>query len=313
MLKHLTGHAWTIFPTLRHLVRAYPFPESQTWSTVVEDPIVGESVVYGEYRELPDTDTLVVIIHGLGGVPSSGYLAPIAMAAEQAGFSSLRLALRGTGGGNDFYHAGFTGDLDVAVSHPDFARYERIFVVGFSLGGHIALRAATDTDLDPRVQKLVAVCPPIDLGAGVDFLDSPAAFPYRRWILQELVSIYEAVAAQRPVPTPVDRVRRITTLREWDALVVVPRFGFADVDDYYESQAIAGNIDRIARPALMAHSRHDPMIPARIIDPVLARASSSFEARWAEGAGHVFFPPNVDLGFDAPTGLGPQVLHWLTS
>jgi predicted alpha/beta-fold hydrolase len=105
----------------------------------------------------------------------------------------------------------------------------------------------------------------------------------------------------------------VRTLREWDAVTVVPRFGFTDVDDYYDTAGIAGRIDQIALPALMVHSPHDPMIPPSTVEPVLRRASDLFEARWVEGAGHVFFPGDVDLGLDAPTGLGPQVIKWLES
>jgi predicted alpha/beta-fold hydrolase len=301
----------TVLPTLRHRIAPIPTPAAREWSTIAATD-AGPVTIRGLYVPR-ESSTLVIVIHGLGGNPESGYLAPIVNAAEDYGWSTLRIALRGSEGiGGDFYHAGLTEDVKIALAAPEFEAYERVFVVGFSLGGHIALRLTTE-EVDPRVAGVAAVCPPIDLRAGVAAIDSPSRFVYRQYVLRELREMYRRLARTTDVPTPIDRVRRVRTLREWDAVTVVPRFGFTDVDDYYDTAGIAGRIDQIALPALMVHSPHDPMIPPSTVEPVLRRASDLFEARWVEGAGHVFFPGDVDLGLDAPTGLGPQVIKWLES
>lgn len=310
-LDKLTGHAWTIGPTLRHRVRPFPVPHSVDWSTTVTDPEVGDVVVRGKYAQSTGS-TLIIIVHGLGGRPNSAYLAPIAQACAARGWSSLRLALRGTEGiGNDFYHAGLTADVKIALSDAAFAKYERVFVVGFSLGGHIAMCLATEPDTDTRVRAVAAVCPPVDLAAGAQMLDEPAQMIYRRHILGELRALYRGVARTADVPTPWSRVKLVRSIREWDALTIVPRFGFDNVEHYYASMAMANRICDISRPTLMVHSHDDPVVIPATIYPVIETAPPCFEARWIDGAGHVFFPPWLNLDQPGDRGLGPQVLTWL--
>jgi predicted alpha/beta-fold hydrolase len=310
-LDNLSGHAWTILPTLRHRVVAAPIPRSVEWSTTVDEAEVGEVVVRGRYAQAHG-DTLVVLIHGLGGTPDSAYHVPVAQAAGEKGWSSLRLALRGTNGiGNDFYHAGLTADFHHAMRDDTFASYERVFVVGFSLGGHITMCLATEDDTDPRVKAVAAVCPPVDLSAGATMLDAPGQFVYRHHILSELRALYRGVAKTANVPTPWDRIKRVRKLREWDALTVVPRFGFYNVEDYYQQMAMANRIEQLQRPTLMIHSHHDPVVIPHTVYPVIERAPDIFEAHWIDGAGHVFFPPTLDIGVAGRRGLGDQVLGWL--
>ncbi len=309
LLEAISGHAYTVLPTLKHRLRPLTAPAAIEWTRAVTTDL-GAVDVRALYRDTGG-DTLVVAVHGLGGSPESGYLTPIAIAADRRGWSCARLALRGADGrGGDFYHSGLTADLRDLLTAPDFARYERVFVVGFSLGGHIALRAATEPELSRRMTAVAAVCPPLDLSAGADYLDHRARTGYRQYILRSLVDMYSEIARQKDLPTPVDAVRRARTIRGYDELTVVPRYGFRDAEDYYQSCAIAGNVEEISVRALMVHSPHDPMIPRSSVEPVLRRAPPDFEVRWVSGAGHVYFPRSLDLGWGDEPGLAPQLMSW---
>lgn len=162
-LSHtLAGHLWTIAPTLRHRLRPRRAPEAEAWSTVLEDATVGEVRLHGRYRAHPRADTLVVLVHGLGGHAESPYLVDAAIAVERAGRSCLRLCLRGSAGsGEDIYHSGLTADVHAALRDPKFSAYKKVWVIGFSLGGHVALTLATEDGCDPRVRGVTAICPPL--------------------------------------------------------------------------------------------------------------------------------------------------------
>lgn len=307
----IAGHAWTILPTLRHQLAPVRLPVATTWSTTVADPDAGPVIVRGEYSQ-GDGHTLVIGVHGLGGSPSSAYLGPIAIAAHQRGWSSLRISLRGTDGiGNDFYHAGLTEDVKIALRDAAFAQYQRVFVVGFSLGGHIAMRLATEADTDPRVTAVAAVCPILDLSAGATKLDEPGQFIYRQHILNELRQLYRGVAQTARVPTPWERIALVRHIREWDALTIVPRFGFDDVEDYYRTMSVSNRMDQLRIPTLMVHSHDDPVVIPETVYPAIENAPPLFEAHWFDGAGHVYFPPSFDIGAGSSRGIGPQVLSWL--
>lgn len=144
----------------------------------------------------------MTIVHGLGGHCDSAYAIDAAIAVEEAGFSCLRLCLRGAQGtGEDLYHAGLTDDLRAALSDPAFARYEHLLAVGFSLGGHVSLRTAVE-GADPRLRAVAAICPPLDLAAVQQWLDAPARTVYREYILRELRDMYVAIDQRGRAPTP---------------------------------------------------------------------------------------------------------------
>lgn len=278
---------------------------------ILDDPTVGAVEIQGRYRPKEGSDTLVVVVHGLGGHAHSAYMIDASRAVEAAGHSCLRLGLRGAAGsGEDFYHAGLTDDLLAALDHPDFARYDNLVIIGFSLGGHVALRTAVEGAND-RLRAVAAICPPLDLAAGQAWLDAPARKIYREYILRELRAMYREVAQRGRAPTPMQRIEQVRTLREWDALTVVPRFGFDDVDDYYDSMSVGSQLRELSVPTLLVVSRHDPMIPAGSIEPLVAAEPSELQMCWADNGGHVFFPPAVDLGLGRPQAVVPQALAWL--
>ncbi|HWM92188.1 MAG TPA: alpha/beta fold hydrolase [Thermoanaerobaculia bacterium] len=299
MALDLLPHLWTLGPRLRHAVRPRLAPESRPWETVVNDPEAGPVRLTGWLRDLPGDD-LLVLVHGLGGGTDSHYMVRGAAAAEKAGLSCLRFYLRGADRlGEDYYHAGLTADLHAALASPEAARYRRIYLLGYSLGGHVVLRLATET-ADPRLVAVAAVCSPVDLALSVREIDSPGFGLYRRYLLRSLADIYRAVAARRPVPHPAEQAGEIRLMREWDDRIVAPRHGFADAADYYTRMSVAPLLPDLRVPALLLNSECDPMVPARAVRPALERASPRLRVDWVRG-GHVAFPQGMDS----------EVIDWL--
>ncbi len=259
-------------------------------------------------------DACLILVHGLGGAYDRPYCVNGAWAAQRAGLPCLRFGLRGADrSGDDFYHAGLTADLAAVIGSPQLASFKRIYVLGYSLGGHVTLRYAIG-DPDPRVAAVAALCAPLDLELGAQSIDSKRSAIYRRHVLSGLNEIYSAVAQRKPVPTPVNRVLSARTIREWDGLTVVPRYGFRDVADYYASMSVGPRLSELRVPALLVHSQYDPMVPLWTYQQHLAKASSKLlEARLLGQGGHIGFP-RVRLHPNAQPGvLEDQLLAWLTS
>jgi len=307
----ILGHLWTIAPRLRHGMRPLRPPVPRPWGTTVNDPVTGEIPVTGLLREVPGSEDLLVVIHGLGGSTESHYMLRAAVAAEAAGVSCLRINLRGCDrASGDFYHAGLTADLHAALASDALRPYQRIYALGYSLGGHVALRLGTEGG-DPRLAAVAAVCAPLDLKLSQQEIDAPAVWVYRRYLLSSLNGIYAAVAARRPVPLPVEAANRIRTIREWDDRIVAPRHGFKDSGDYYARASVAPRLADLRVPALLLNAEGDPMVPARAVRPVLESRASRLEVRWLAGGGHVSFPGNLDAGLGPGLGVDAQVIGWL--
>jgi hypothetical protein len=338
----LDGHLWTIRPWLAHALRPRPAPASVPWTTVLDDPRAGSVRLHGRLSPRPGADTILVILHGLGGDLGSHYVLTAAAAAERAGMPALCLNLRGAGGdGEDLYNAGLTADLRAAIESPELRDYQAIFVLGYSLGGHIALRYATEAvshdggaplgvprsgpggpappapappnPLDPRVRAVASVCAPLDLDLSAAEIDRPERWVYRRHLLGGLKAAYAAFMERRRGPGIAAReAARIRTIREWDGHVVAPRFGFRSAEHYYAEQSVAPRLPRLAVPALLVAATDDPMVPERTLRPGLAGGHPLLDVRWIAPGGHVGFPRGLDLGLGGEGGLEPQILRWFT-
>lgn len=308
----ISAHFWTIAPRLRHAVTPYPDSPSRPFGFEIEDPVAGRLHLSGKLRERPG-DELLVLVHGLGGSADSHYLLRGAPPVEASGLSCLRLNLRGADrSGEDFYHAGLTADLSAALAAPELARFRRLYVLGYSLGGHMVLKAATEGEgLDPRVAAVAALCSPLDLALAQRAIDSPRSALYRRYLLRALNQIYAAVAARGPAPLPAAQAARIRTIFEWDERVVAPRHGFAGADDYYARASVAPHLSRLTVPALLVNSTRDPMVPAATVRPALAAPLPRLTAHLLDAGGHVGFPLGFDAGLGGGTGIEAQILAWL--
>lgn len=278
------------------------------WSTVVPNPRPG-----GDPRQIlagalggPRHGDLFLLVHGLGGDADSPYMRMTASALQARGFATLRMSMRGAGrSGADYYHAGLAGDLVTVLADPTLADYSRIFVLGFSLGGHVSVHLSFLAERDPRVAAIVAICAPLDLERNVIELDTPSGWIYRRHVLDGLAKIHAKIDP--------GRARRFATIREWDAATIVPRWGFASPEHYWRSQAAGPRLREAGIPILYVGSEGDPMVPAVTVEQHLARAGSAVDIRWVRRGGHVGFPRDIDLGLPGELGLIPQVLTWVTT
>jgi uncharacterized protein len=303
----LHGHAYTLGPRILQGRKLVP-PQAEPWRTrCVEE---GREVeISGFLSEARDAHTLVILLHGCGGAPTSHYAVTAARYFLERGVSVLRLAWRGADlAGEDIYHAAQTADVHAAIA--SFPQYERIWLLGYSLGGHCCLHVAHETK-DPRVSAVATVCPVLHLVQTNLAIDHPSRAMYRRYVLGGLISNYEHVDKRGRAPTPHAQVRRATTFRAYDGLAVVPRYGFASVDDYYTRACASQIVGKIERPTLVLSARHDPMLPWTIAESVRGSFSRAITFRWAERGGHAGFPTDLDLGESAPLGLEAQVHAWL--
>ncbi|MCH9646800.1 MAG: alpha/beta fold hydrolase [Deltaproteobacteria bacterium] len=305
----VAGHLWTVSTRLRKAAA----PQGRSpWRVQVEDAQFGRVSLSGLYYPEPNSRTLVLAIHGLGGCAESHYMFRAAAAAKAAGWSCLSLNLRGADRrGEDYYHAGLIEDLEAALGSGELETYRNLFIVGFSLGGHTVLRWAAHRQ-DPRVRAVAAVCAPVDLAASSSAFASIARLPYRRYVMARLKEIYRPVAARREVPLPLEQAEEIRTLREWDERIVAPRHGFQGAADYYRRMSVGPELAKIDLPALYVGAVADPMVPMRTVRPVLEGSGSGIQSVWTHRGGHMAFPQRLDLGFGGSGGLERQVLRWFS-
>ncbi|MEM7587918.1 MAG: hypothetical protein AAF560_31305, partial [Acidobacteriota bacterium] len=157
-----------------------------------------------------------------------------------------------------------------------------------------------------------AACTPLYLDCSVTAIDRPSGWLYRRYMLNGLCDTYAHVAARHALPLSVAEARRIRTIRDWDRLTIVPRFGFSSAEDYYRRAGVGGRLGELRVPALLVAAEHDPMLPREAISRGLDGAPDHWHLRWVSRGGHLAFSAGLDLGeAEAPRGLEGQLLGWL--
>ena len=333
LARELAKDVRTIVPYLqRRLLPARP-PPARPWSTRVHDAERGTVTLTGDLRQSPQSRAIVVLVHGLGGSPRSTACLRGAALLSAEGISTLCLSLRGSDRrGEDFYNVAQGGDLEAALASPELARYERAYVIGYSMGGYAALHLAhrhrpTASD-HPQLAGVAALCTPLELGAAQRYIDSPRARLYRWNVLRGLIGIYTEVAKRHEVPTDPERVKRVRTMHEWDRLTIAPRYGYDSPEHYYRELSIVPHLNDLAVPALLLAAEADPIIPPQTIAPFLgdlshsrrplaesrtapAECPKSLTVQWVPQAGHLVFPREHELGLGPPAPLELQILHWM--
>lgn len=312
--RTLHGHYWTYAGFVLSQVRP---PAALDDVPVTIDALAQEDrpiTLSARFTDQADSDTCVVVLHGLGGDLHSRYVQLATHAARRRGASVLRLNFRGADcEGADVYHAGFTGDVRAVLASPLLSRFSRLEIVGYSMGGHIALTYAAETDRDPRVASIAAVCAPLDLAHGVRAIQRTDRRPYQFHVLRALKTAYRAVEVRakregRVLPHTADEVDRVATIRAWDELVVCPRFAFRDPEHYYETCSAGPKLASIEVPTLVAVAEHDPMVPLSTLHPWITQISDAVTTWRFERGGHVAFPSDVR---SRETTLEDEIVAWL--
>jgi predicted alpha/beta-fold hydrolase len=293
------GHFWTVAGHFTRIWQALPLPASQHVVFPVSDSRFGTVQLTGRLSAPSSATTLLILIHGLGGSSQSPYLSHATTLAHRAGAAVLRLNLRGADlRGEDFYHAGLSKDLHQVIASEVLSGYSQILILGYSLGGHVSLRFAGETN-DPRVQRVATLCAPLDLDRGASCFDSGRAALYRAHVLDSLKHMYEIVWQRRKLPLAPQQANTIQRIRDWDERIVAPRHGFQSAVDYYARASAGPHLSKIALPTLIAYTRHDPMVPFETLTDALAARSAQVQTWEIPRGGHIGFPTGQRL-FNAP-------------
>jgi predicted alpha/beta-fold hydrolase len=233
----------------------------------------------------------LLLVHGLEGSDSSGYMLSAGSLAFDCGWHVIRMNMRGCGESLELcprlYHAGLTTDL-LAVARWLATRVSRFALLGFSLGGNLSLLTAGQerSKLPDELASVVAVSPPLDMSLCASALERPASFLYQHRFMLSLRRSFRARQRLSPELYQAGRERGLRTLREFDSAITAFYCGYHDAEHYYRSVSPGPLLARIDRPTLVLTSADDPLIPMTSVTPW---ASGKARIEVTNGGGHVGF------------------------
>ena len=258
-----------------------------------------------ERLELPDgdfidlcwtdqqSDTIVMIIHGLEGSIDSHYARGIIPALYGLGWRAVFMHFRGCSGEHNRlsrgYHSGDTGDIKYLVDtlhhrYPD----ANLIAVGYSLGGNALLKyLGENTDRRP-LKGAVAVSVPFELASGALRLETGFSRVYQRHLLKRLQGKIISKFTGRQAPLPLDRVPDLDTFMRFDDAITAPLHGFQDVHDYYTRSSSRQFLKNIRVPTLIIHAQDDPFLTPDAI-PAAKELSGEISFELSKRGGHVGF------------------------
>lgn len=208
-----------------------------------------------------------VLVHGLEGSSESRYMRGISAKAYRAGFNVIRMNQRTCGGTehltSTLYNSGLSGDYRTILNelaHRD--GLDRIWLIGYSMGGNLVLKAAGElSQTEPALAGVAAVCPNINPTVCARALEEPRNFIYHRHFLTRLKSRLRKKAALLPGKWDLSQLDRIATISEFDDRYTAHDGGYRDGADYYDRAGARHVLDAIAVPTLIITAQDDPFIP----------------------------------------------------
>lgn len=209
----------------------------------------------------------VILVHGLEGCSESRYMRGIAAKAYRAGYNVIRMNQRTCGGTEHLsptlYNSGLSGDYRAIVdelAHRD--GLDRIWLVGYSMGGNLVLKAAGELGrVEPALVGVAAVCPNIDPTVCARALEEPRNWIYHRHFVNRLKSRLRRKAALFPGRWDLSILDAINTISEFDDRYTARDGGYRDVADYYDRAGARHVLDALTVPTLIITAQDDPFIP----------------------------------------------------
>ena len=250
-------------------------------------------------------DGAVMLVHGLCGCHQSRYIERIGCKLLTRGVRVFRLDLRGCGAGEGLArtvtHCGRHSDLESPIQCiEELTGGAQLTLIGFSLGGALALNLAATSTTSSSWVNTIAVCPPVDLHAVEQLLRRPLNSQYDKFFARRLWKQVNDRARQLAGAPSVAHLSRPTRLRQFDQDFTAPLGGYRDADDYYEQASVISRLADIEMRTLIVATADDPIVP---IEPLRS-------AKFGPRTEFIETPHGGHLGFIGRRGKDPD-RYWL--
>jgi predicted alpha/beta-fold hydrolase len=302
------GHLMTLYTwaRLRNFPRLPP-PKARYFDVASDTRVLAHCHWQPHRRRCPT----LLALHGLEGSSSAHYMRGLADKAFSLGFNVVLLNQRNCGGtehlSDGLYHSGMSSDPAAVIEElGELDGLTRIAVVGYSLGGNIALRLAGAHGPSGPAGAITSVCavsPTMDLRRCVDALEQPSNLLYQLNFVRNLRGRMRRKSRAFPGRFNLNTLSRVRTVRGFDEAFTAPHHGFKDAEDYYFRASSLRIVNKIAIPTLIVSSKDDPFVPSDqfgepsvVTNPAitttitdygghcgfLSRSSDDFDGYWAE-------------------------------
>lgn len=243
------------------------------------------------------SNTLVLVLHGLEGNSERAYARGIVKQANLNGWDAGVFNQRGCSGEANrlitSYHSGKTDDLHEVIQFLISQKtYQRIHLIGFSLGGNITLKylGEQSNSLSSIIHSAVAVSTPIDLESSSKELAKRINRIYMNRFLKSLrIKTKQKLEAFPNCGISLYDLNKCENFSDFDNLYTAPIHGFKNATDYWRKCSSKQFLHDIKIPTLLINALDDPFLDDSCFPTEIAKDSNSFHLIIPKHGGHVGF------------------------
>ncbi len=220
-------------------------------------------------------------------------MASFSQFALNLGLGVHRLNMRSCGGTEEIsetmYHSGLTSDTRQILRSLQSRNLGALFLVGFSLGGNVALKLAGELGSSDLLAGVCAVSTPIDLAAAVRAIDKRENFIYAQRFLSRLKARIRRKSLSAPHLYSSAELNEVRSIWAFDDRYTAPLFGFGSAGNYYATQSAARFLEYIQTPTLIVTAQDDPLVPFDMYRRPVFQANRALTLVTPQYGGHLGF------------------------
>ncbi|WP_196893890.1 YheT family hydrolase [Aureivirga marina] len=278
-------------------------------NTIYKTLFVDEEIYYdrkriltkdGDFLDLDfsvnDNNVLAICIHGLEGSSESKYMKSTIKTLNKHHIDAVAINLKGCSGelNHQFsaYHSGMTSDVEDVINHIlDNYSYEKIVIIGFSLGGNLTLKYIGERGIiNNKIKAAVAVSVPCDLHDSAIELAKTKNRIYMNVFLKTLKAKLIEKARRYPEKNiNIEQVEKIKNFYDFDNLYTAPAHGFKDAEDYWKKSSSIHFLPNIQTPTLLINAQDDSFLSKTCFPFEIAKENPYFFLETPIYGGHVGF------------------------
>lgn len=284
------GHLQTAFPYFFRKVKSELFVEERI------------ELSDGDFIDIDFYDAnskdLVVITHGLEGSSDRSYVRGQAhYLAEKHKLDVVAWNMRSCSGEINrmpyFYHAAQTQDIDQVIEHCfKKKKYQRVHLIGFSLGGALTSYYATRIGRNhvAEINSVTCVSSPLCLEESIYKLSSSrTGMVYTDVFLKTMKQKTLQKKKLGILDISDDLLKRCKNFIDFDELITAPSFGFKNAKEYYDFASSYKQIVNVDVPTLLLQAKDDPFLTRKSYPMRGAKKNSNLYLEMTMSGGHIGF------------------------
>ncbi len=246
------------------------------------------------FQPSPHSEKLVLVLHGLEGAADRPYVRGMCRYFGEGGWHALALNQRTCGGRMNrlvrAYHMGSTDDVARVVQHAIERGYQKIALVGFSMGGNHVMKYLGEQghQLPPEVLGGVAFSVPCHIASANVEIDK---FHNRIYLNRFLKGLNEKMHLKKAAfPDLIELPKKMpTSFQAFDDVFTGPLHGFDGAMDYWTKCSSRQFIPSIQRPCLLVNAQDDTFLSPDCYPIDEAQEMDHFFLEMPQYGGHTGF------------------------